>query len=111
MRKIITRVDMARLEDRTALKKLLGPVPHGAEYMSVASEGGGGLSYSEETQTAYYMITGAEHMACFQVSPVDYEEALAIRLECMRIRDWLINDFEAAVARGLGGGTLMPILS
>jgi hypothetical protein len=95
---------MARLDDPTALNALLAPIRDGATLKKKLRPGfrGHKYFYDRQTQTARYLLTNGDIVACYSVTEVSLGEAKAIAVRCEGIDQWCMTAFQAAVERALG---------
>ncbi len=99
----------ARLDDASALAKLLAPFADPAAVSTALHSGAGlGVAYDGPAQTARFVMTDGEIVSAFSVVGVSASEARAIADACREQPDFELNAFQSLVARTLGGTTSKP---
>jgi hypothetical protein len=99
----------ARLDDASALAKLLAPFADPASVSDALHSGAAlGVAYDGPAQTARFVVTDGEIVSAFSVVGVSASEARAIADACRDQRDFELNAFQSLVAQTLGGTTSKP---
>jgi hypothetical protein len=97
----------ARVDDDSAMERLLAPVPepHAWQLREWLKSGGCGRAryYHTETRSARYTACDGHIVAVFTVTEISLEQAATIEWECQSIKRWSVVAFDQAVERALGG--------